>query len=384
MQRRQLPSSSGGDGIGRVENGVVRGRGGAGTEEKYRKAQRCSISVTSVSTLILLAGSLGYWVGLKRSCDVKPVRPSSVHSSADVPSLRATHPAGYDFSAASLMDIEAEYLRLEHAAFNTWLVGEGAYEDEAHTHINMAYAKHTPYFDLYRPIREAACPGKIHSVGEEGKDGSKFICFGDDGNVAISKETEGNPIVYSLGSNNNFHFEREMASACPECEIHTFDCFAQYMALNPERAHFDIEKFNRYFPRHDEAHERVHLHKMCIGEPPSDWPSNSNEPPPYSLLRDVMRQLGHSRISLLKIDIEGAEYDVLGAMGLTPTLGASSAPSLPTQISIELHVFSRSSEKESRNALILAQGLRTAGYVPISREDNVACTFCSEFTFFMP
>ena len=97
-----------------------------------------------------------------------------------------------------------------------------------------------------------------------------------------------------------------------------------------------------------------------------------------------MRQLGHSRISLLKIDIEGAEYDVLGAMGLTPTLGASSAPSLPTQISIELHVFSRSSEKESRNALILAQGLRTAGYVPISREDNVACTFCSEFTFFMP
>ena len=173
MQRRQLPSSSGGNGIGRVGNGVVRGRGGAGTEEKYRKAQRCSISVTSVSTLILLAGSLGYWVGLKEAVmSSLSVRVACI----PVPMCRLFEQRiqlGTIFSAASLMDIEAEYLRLEHAAFNTWLVGEGAYEDEAHTHINMAYAKHTPYFDLYRPIREAACPGKIHSVGEEGKDGSK-------------------------------------------------------------------------------------------------------------------------------------------------------------------------------------------------------------------
>ena len=248
----------------------------------------------------------------------------------------------------------------------------------------MTYPVHTPYFDLYRPIDPAACPGTVVSVGKEGVDGSKYICFGEDGNVAVSPESTDHPIIYSLGSNNNFHFERSMADACPDCEIHTFDCFAQYIRKNPEMAQYDVQKFNRYFPAGDEARKRVHLHPKCIGEPPSDWPTDN---PPYVLFREAMKSLGHRRVSLLKIDIEGAEYGVLAAMGLHAGLanhGDKEAilASLPTQISIELHIFSRSTEKKSQESLVLAKGLRAAGYHVISREDNMACTFCTEFTFF--
>ncbi len=52
------------------------------------------------------------------------------------------------------------------------------------------------------------------------------------------------------------------------------------------------------------------------------------EVPAYSL-STILRKLGHDRIDLMKIDIEGAEYEVLD--------GLLASPVKPTQLLVEFH-----------------------------------------------
>lgn len=70
-------------------------------------------------------------------------------------------------------------------------------------------------------------------------------------------------------------------------------------------------------------------------------------------LSSLLRELGHTKLTLLKLDIEGAEHEVLGAMldqGIRPRA-----------ICVELHGGLRS-------ALRLVRLLRGRGYVPVAVE----------------
>lgn len=111
----------------------------------------------------------------------------------------------------------------------------------------------------------------------------------------------------------------------------------------------------------------------------------------YKSLATIARELGHARIDLLKMDIEGYEYGVfesLFAPLLRSMLAGSSASSmhLPFQISFELHYGSLAFDGAVVPRLSIAHlgalwvELSELGYVVVSREDNPLCTHCAEFT----
>lgn len=93
-------------------------------------------------------------------------------------------------------------------------------------------------------------------------------------------------VVYSLGSNNDFTFERSILERLPLCEIHTFD---HTIVLKKER-----------------KPEEVHFHSWGIG---------SEDSGKFKTLNTIRRVLGHDNdetsIEILKMDIEGSEWKTI-------------------------------------------------------------------------
>ena len=118
-------------------------------------------------------------------------------------------------------------------------------------------------------------------------------------------------------------------------------------------------------------------------------------PDGWITLPAAMSQFGHSSITLLKIDIEGYEFDVLGAYSKSKHKHA-----LPAMIAMELHyddlyfstdawlnpnakdtLFWPGHGKASLAELSLFMfHLGNLGYAVVSRDDNPFCDHCSEFT----
>jgi FkbM family methyltransferase len=78
---------------------------------------------------------------------------------------------------------------------------------------------------------------------------------------------------------------------------------------------------------------------------------------PCRSLPSLMRELGHNHIDLLKLDIEGAEYEVLD-----PIARAEIRPSI---LSVEFHPVSLS---ELKRTLRLVRRLKALGYSVLARE----------------
>lgn len=115
------------------------------------------------------------------------------------------------------------------------------------------------------------------------------------------------------------------------------------------------------------------------------------KPDTWISLPNAMKLLGHSHLTLLKIDIEGAEYDVLGDF--------KRFYPLPKMISMEIHyraLYSGTTSYQNASdwdnlfwplhdlstaemALFMSH-MANLGYGIISREDNPGCPHCSELT----
>lgn len=187
--------------------------------------------------------------------------------------------------------------------------------------------------------------------GDQG-DGGKWLC---------GLETFGEGcIVFSLGSQGQYDFENSMLGNTP-CEVHTFDCT------------FDGHSQG---PRH-------HYHKLCLGSP-----EKASEDALFVTLTQAMKMLDITTMSLLKMDIEGFEYDVMATW--------QKADPLPSQISFELHwdgVYWGTNPSPSSSTLmwknrvvsvaelaLFMNHLAHLGYAVVSKENNVRSTHCSEFT----
>lgn len=73
--------------------------------------------------------------------------------------------------------------------------------------------------------------------------------------------------------------------------------------------------------------------------------------PAYTIAA-IMRKLGHKKVDLLKIDVEGAEYEILDGLG--------EGASLPTQLLVEFHHrFPGIGKQRTANTI---EGLRKLGY----------------------
>lgn len=121
-------------------------------------------------------------------------------------------------------------------------------------------------------------------------------------------------VVYGLGIATDSTFEQAMSH---HCEVHAFDC-----TISPQSAAVHNMSFN--------------FHQICLGSRTNIAESVYNKREGetnlvFQSLEETMNLLGHSKVDVLKFDIEGSEWSLFESILKTP-------PShLPTQMFFEIH-----------------------------------------------
>ncbi|KAI2510585.1 methyltransferase domain-containing protein [Fragilaria crotonensis] len=145
-------------------------------------------------------------------------------------------------------------------------------------------------------------------------------------------------IVYSMGSGQRFSFEERVRTIAPGCEIHTFDPTSQETGVGKE--FYDVYHGDYGFGGKDSTDGRF----------------------PVKSLATIMKELGHSHVDYLKVDVEGYEWDFLSLVDWNA--------SKVGQILIELHPQKHWSgdEMTAKDMNVIFTKLETAGYRLISIE----------------
>jgi hypothetical protein len=164
----------------------------------------------------------------------------------------------------------------------------------------------------------------------------------------------------SIGSNDQWEFEADAYKKLG-CETHTFDCTLGHA------------------PRRKPAYDAIKFYDICLGT------SNTKiQGRKYGTYTDLVALAGlASGPFLLKIDIEGFEYDVLKDMVGGPT------DSLPEQIAIELHWGSRMVDLDwvlrhrqaAEVALLASMLFNGGGYIPFDFSFVWQCAPCVEVLY---
>jgi hypothetical protein len=172
-------------------------------------------------------------------------------------------------------------------------------------------------------------------------------------------------VVYSWGGNLQTEFEEAMLAQTP-CSVWIFDCTVGAEEYAPVIAAMRGAAQRLFFKPYCAGREgaRVEITGMRGNRVATTLRS----------VRSVMAELGHARVDLLKVDVEGAEHVAI------PDLLRSGAQ-LPPQISFELH-HSRDADRGGAAFWAPVAALVKAGYQLVSREDNILAPYCcTELTF---
>ena len=155
---------------------------------------------------------------------------------------------------------------------------------------------------------EHVCPHR-ERAGTVGGDGGWWVCNEAD-------YTNDSCVVYSYGIFDNFSFDHYFA-ATKKCEVHGFD--PSPMGVVNQQAYEKVPK--------------AHYHTYGLGsvdrvyqpnEVPFRWPGldylKSTNTLPWKLQRlaTTMQELGHAQLTILKIDVEGAEWDSMHDIANAP------------------------------------------------------------------
>jgi hypothetical protein len=203
-------------------------------------------------------------------------------------------------------------------------------------------------FAMLGPI--GGCPVKKYWDGKH-NDGMKWLCGVED---TLQHD---NCIIYSVGSNNEYEFEVEMVKST-KCKIFIFDC-----TIKP------------HVPAN--IADRVDFKQWCLG--PSDTLANGRI---FKTLPTIQAELEHEQIDLLKMDIEGFEWDVIG--------GFKKHDNLPFQMAIELHMtafwnsasLSWAGRRMTIGEMAMWGGrMYDLGYVPVASYGNTRWPQCRELTW---
>jgi hypothetical protein len=177
------------------------------------------------------------------------------------------------------------------------------------------------------------CPHDIQRIGRLG-DGGKWVCGMNiyeslpapkfTSATIGSQETLSNAqdglVMYSFGINGESSFEAEMLDRVPSARIWGYD--------------FSVDAWG---PQIAEKHRhRTFFKKVGLGKD-----DKHDADPPFWTLPSLMKENNHTYIDILKIDIEGSEYDALDTMmnAFDNMKTASGKSVLPIgQVMIELHL----------------------------------------------
>lgn len=163
-------------------------------------------------------------------------------------------------------------------------------------------------------------------------------------------------VVYSFGSNGQVDFEAAVTTLTQgNCDIHVFD-----FTLPPEMA--DKVRSVRGVTFHDFG---IGAQDLTVKE---EYAFGSHVVKGYKLktLPSIMKQLGHSWVDVLKIDVEGAEYEVLPSiMQHYNSLGLR----IPvTQAQIEYHHWDNN--PSAKDLLSTLKVMETSGFRVFHNEYN--------------
>lgn len=192
--------------------------------------------------------------------------------------------------------------------------------DKAIYHVDLPY----PWF-VFRPIWN--CPFK-QRIGEV-FDGGKNLC-----NLERLRATQ-NCQIYSFGSNGLVEFKVELRSLT-ECDISIFDPTVANLPVLPEGIRF---------------------YQWGLSDKAGNITVNSKNYPAYSMT-DIMDKLGHKHIQLLKMDIDGYEWQTFERM-------PSNVLQHIDEISIELHWHNLP------ETVAFFEKMQTAGFRIFSNEPNL-------------
>lgn len=192
---------------------------------------------------------------------------------------------------------------------------------------------------------------KMVRIGADG-DGGKNICL--DG---IDKDS---CVVYSLGSRLDFTFETEILRKLG-CTVHSFDCTVG----SPHARTIPVG---------------VQFHPWCVGGKDevngiSSDLGHAGEQRQYFTLSTIMATLNHTRVDLVKMDIERHEFAVIASL----TEGFA-----PAQIAFETHLHNAygmwGGPVLYKQWEGLWQKLDQLGLLVVAHEPNPLCLCCCEFT----
>ena len=219
-------------------------------------------------------------------------------------------------------------------------------DDTARRFINSIYSSNAARYQSF-------CNHSIR-IGPDG-DGGKIVCLDN-----ISSK---GCIIYSLGSHLDFEFEISSIKQL-DCTVYTFDCTVGEV-------------------KESDIPDGVHFHPWCVGGKSerkiiqSDF-GHTGEIGQYYSIQDIMTKLGHTRIDLLKMDIERHEIAVIHGFKGQYT---------PEQIIFETHLhnayglWKRPMTHEEWGSMW--KKLAQLRYGIFSFEPNPSCLCCCEWSLKM-
>eukprot|EP00995_Heteronema_vittatum_P010746 NODE_626_length_1256_cov_285.195526_g453_i0.p1 GENE.NODE_626_length_1256_cov_285.195526_g453_i0~~NODE_626_length_1256_cov_285.195526_g453_i0.p1 ORF type:complete len:357 (-),score=81.14 NODE_626_length_1256_cov_285.195526_g453_i0:122-1192(-) len=206
---------------------------------------------------------------------------------------------------------------------------------------------HRP-FDMLGPVGPR-CRQPLAKFGK-GDDEKRFC-------ASPSVLTSDSCVVISIGSADQWAFEEAIFHQT-NCSVYTYDCTGAFTVPV-------------------EIRSRVHFEPICIGA--ADATLGGKRFLTWNSL------LSYSEIntspSLLKMDVEGFEYEVLRAM-----LGSTNDALLPVQIALELHYQSFATDTTwgfrgktpGEIGAFMSFLFNKGGYMLADRHDNDDCPHCTE------
>jgi len=196
-----------------------------------------------------------------------------------------------------------------------------------------------PYtvWDFFPPSYN--CPHEVRRIGALG-DGGKYVC-------GLSRlATKKDCIIYSFGINLESSFEAELLANTDHCEVWGYD--------------FSVPSFGPEILPQDKS--RTHFHAFGLGGTDKHGPGDN---PPMYTLDSLLKMNGHTHIDILKIDIEGWEFETLTTL-IKPYL-ETSTPLPFAQLQLEIHLWNKSFEE----FLKWWEMLEEAGLRPFMTEPNL-------------
>lgn len=192
-----------------------------------------------------------------------------------------------------------------------------------------------------------SCPFPVKRVGTLG-DGGKYVC-------GFHRATQGRGldrqcVVYSFGVSDESSFEAEILASTDNCQVYGYD--------------FSVSQWGPEMRGNPAWGSRIHFKPYKLG-----GVDDSSVHPEIHTLGGLMKMNGHTFVDILKIDIEGSEFDLLNSLLNAHFASGNNAPLPFGQLQIEIHLWNNN--LNFNQFLAFWERLENAGLRPFWTEPNL-------------